>query len=86
MKKNICILFLLIPILSFGQESVINSKLIRGFILDNAEYTRTFVPVNEATIEVKRTERKTFSDQDGKFEIQADKGEILVIKVLFKKI
>jgi len=58
---------------------------VKGFILDNAEFTRTKVPVIEATIEVKGTDKKTFSDQDGKFEIQANEGEILVIKVLFKK-
>ncbi|MFN7100874.1 MAG: hypothetical protein ACK4M4_10920, partial [Flavobacterium sp.] len=63
----------------------IKFKNIRGFILSNAEYSRTNVPIVEATIEVKGTERKTFSDQDGKFEIQANKGEILVIKVLFKE-
>ena len=36
-----------------------NTKKIRGFILDNAEYTKTKVPIVEALIEVKATERKT---------------------------
>ena len=85
MKKIIYTFFLFLSILSFGQESLTNNKLIRGFILDNAEYTRSKIPIKEATIEIKGTERKAFSDQDGKFEIQANKGEILVIKVLFKK-
>ena len=82
--NKITLLLLLYTIFSFGQETNKNAKIIRGFILDNAEYTRTKVPISEATIEIKGTERKTFSDQDGKFEIQANKGEILVVKVLFK--
>lgn len=82
--NKITLLLLLYTIFSFGQETNKNAKIIRGFILDNAEYTSTKVPISEATIEIKGTERKTFSDQDGKFEIQANKGEILVVKVLFK--
>ena len=82
--NKITLLLLLYTIFSFGQETNKNAKIIRGFILDNAEYTRTKIPISEATIEIKGIERKTFSDQDGKFEIQANKGEILVVKVLFK--
>lgn len=59
-----------------------NTKTIRGFILDNAEYTRTKVPVVEAKIEVKGTERNTFSDQDGKFKIEANKGDKLIVSGL----
>lgn len=54
-------------------------KKIRGFILDNAEYTKTKVPIVEAVIEVKATERKTYTDQDGKFEIEAIEGDTLIV-------
>lgn len=82
MKQILYILFFLSSILSFGQKSLTNNKLIRGFILDNAEYTRTKVPINKATIEIKGTERKTFSDQDGKFVIEANEGDELIVSGL----
>ena len=83
LKKKIIILsFLFISVISFGQMPNHNTKIIRGFILDNAEYTRTKVPVAEAKIEVKGTERNTFSDQDGKFEIEAKKGDKLIVSGL----
>lgn len=86
-KKIFTLSFLFISVISFGQLPDTNTKTIRGFVLDNAEYTRTKVPIAEAKIEVKGTERKTFSDQDGKFIIEANKGDQLIVSGLgFKTI
>lgn len=83
LKKRILTLsFFFICTISFGQLSNNNTKTIIGFILDNAEYTKTKVPVVAAKIEVKGIERNTFSDQDGKFEIEANEGDKLIISGL----
>ena len=80
LKNNIITLpFFLITAFSFGQLPSDNIKTIRGFVLDNAAYTKTKVPVAEAKIEVKGTERKTFSDQDGVFKIEANTGDTLIV-------
>ncbi len=81
-KKIFTLSFFFISVVSFSQLPNNNTKIIRGFILDNAEYTRTKVPVVEAKIEVKGTERNTFSDQDGKFKIEANKGDTLIVSRL----
>ncbi len=81
-KKIFTLSFFFISAISFGQLPNNTTKTIRGFILDNAEYTRTKVPVAEAKIEVKGSERNTFSDQDGKFKIEANKGDTLIISRL----
>jgi len=81
-KKIITFSFLFFSVISFGQLPYNSTKTIRGFLLDNAEYTRTKAPVVEAKIEVKGTERKTFSDQDGKFKIEATKGDKLIVSGL----
>jgi hypothetical protein len=81
-KKIFTLSFFFISVISFGQLPNDSTKIIRGFILDNAEYTRTKVPVVQAKIEVKRTERNTFSDQDGKFKIEAIKGDKLIVSGL----
>ena len=81
-KKIITFSFLFISAICFSQLPHNDTKIIRGFLVDNAEYTRTKVPVAEAKIEVKGTERKTFSDQDGKFKIEADKGDKLIVSGL----
>lgn len=83
LKNNIITLSLFfISAFSFGQIPSDNFKTIRGFVLDNAEYTRTKVPVAEAKIEVKGTERKTFSDQDGAFKIEANTGDTFIVSGL----
>jgi hypothetical protein len=85
MKKNICILFCHLTLLSFGQEAVTKSKLIRGFVFDNSYFSNIPLPVTEAPIEIIGTERKTTTDDDGKFEIEAREGEILIINGPFIK-
>lgn len=81
-KKIFSLSFFFIYAISFGQLPNNNTKTIIGFILDNAEYTRTKVPVVEAKIEVKGTVKNTFSDQDGKFKIEANKGDQLIVSGL----
>ena len=85
MKKNICILFCHLALLSFGQESALKSKLIRGFVFDNSEYASIPLPVVEVPIEIIGTERKTKTDDDGKFEIEATEGDVLIIQGDFIK-
>lgn len=81
-KKIFTLSFFFISTISFGQLPNNSTKIITGFILDNAEYTRTKVPVVEAKIEVKGTERNIFSDQDGKFKIEAKEGDKLIVSGL----
>ncbi|WP_310380862.1 hypothetical protein [Flavobacterium sp.] len=64
--------------INFKKEEI-KFKKIKGFILDNSQYTKTKVPVVGVNIEIKGTERKTFTDKDGKFEIEVNVGEKLVI-------
>lgn len=85
MKKNICILVCHLALLSFGQESAPKSKLIRGFVFDNSEYASIPLPVVEVPIEIIGTERKTKTDDDGKFEIEATEGDVLIIQGDFLK-
>jgi hypothetical protein len=83
LKKTIFTLsFLFISTISFGQLQKNTTKIIKGFILDNSEYTRTKVPVVEAKIQLKGSERNTFSDQDGKFKMEANKGDTLIVSRL----
>jgi CarboxypepD_reg-like domain len=67
------------PIKINFKKTEIKTKKIRGFILDNSQYTKTKVPIVGANIEIKGTERKTLTDEDGKFEIEVNEGEKLVI-------
>lgn len=85
MKKTICIFFCHLTILSFGQEAVTKSKLIRGFVFDNSYFSSIPLPVREASIQIIGTERKTITDDDGKFEIEVREGEELIVNVLFIK-
>ena len=85
MKKNICILFCHLALLSFGQESAPKSKLIRGFVFDNSYYASIPLPAVEVPIEIIGTERKTKTDDDGKFEIEATEGDVLIIQGDFIK-
>lgn len=82
MKEMMYILFLLSSFLSFGQESKNNKKVIRGFIFDNPYFISTPLPLAEADITIKGTERKTTTDADGRFEIEAAEGEKLLISGL----
>lgn len=73
MKQIFYISFLLYTILSFGQETNNNTKIIRGFVFEE--------PCLPAHVEVsiKSSGVKTVTDADGKFTIQAKVGDILVI-------
>lgn len=85
MKKIISLLFCHLAILSFGQEVLTKSKLIRGFVFDNSYFSSIPLPVIDADIEVVGTERKTKTDNDGKFEIEVREDEELIVKLLFIK-
>ncbi len=85
MKNFIYIVFCHLTILAFGQESVTNNKLIRGFVFDNSYFSSIPLPVAEADIEVIGTERKTKTDNDGKFEIEVKEGEELTVTLIFSK-
>lgn len=82
MKKIVYILFLLSSFLSFGQEWKNNKKAIRGFVFDKPYFINTPLPLVEANITIKGTERKTTTDADGRFEIEAAEGEKLLISGL----
>ena len=86
MKKNICILFCHLALLSFGQESAPKNKLIRGFVFDNSYYASIPLPAVEVPIEIIGMGRKTKTDNDGKFEIEAKEGDVLIIQGDFIKI
>lgn len=68
MKKIISLFFCHLAILSFGQEAVTKSKLIRGFIFDNSYYASIPLPAVEIPIEIIGMERKTKTDNDGKLD------------------
>lgn len=85
MKKIICIFFCHLTILSFGQDAETKNKLIRGFVFDNSEYASIPLPAAEVPIEIIGTERKTKTDDDGKFEIEAKEGDLLIIQGDFIK-
>ncbi|RUT69448.1 hypothetical protein D0817_16570 [Flavobacterium cupreum] len=85
MKKITWLFFLHLAIVSFGQEAVTKNKLIRGFVFDNSYFASIPLPVNEAPIEIMGTERKTKTDHDGKFEIEAKEGDELIIRGPFIK-
>ncbi|WP_411812220.1 carboxypeptidase-like regulatory domain-containing protein [Chryseobacterium scophthalmum] len=82
MKKIVYILFLLSSFLSFGQESKKDKKAIRGFVFDDPYFINTPLPLVEADITIIGTERKTTTDADGRFEIEAAEGEKLLISGL----
>ena len=73
MKKNIYILFLLFSALSFGQKINIKTKIIRGFV-----FQENLIPAS-MEVSIKGTDIKTQTDTDGKFTIEAKKGEVLLI-------
>jgi len=66
-------------------EIEIKNKKIRGFVFDNSYLTNIPLPFTDATIEVKGTGRKTMSDIDGKFEIEAKVGDELIVNGIFTK-
>ncbi|MGE6397872.1 carboxypeptidase-like regulatory domain-containing protein [Chryseobacterium scophthalmum] len=82
MKELIYILFLLSSFLSFAQESKKDKKAIRGFVFDDPYFINTPLPLVEADITIIGTERKTTTDADGRFEIEAAEGEKLLISGL----
>lgn len=77
MKKIIYISLLLIAVLSFGQN--IKTKTIKGFVFENAPFINTQIPVIEADILINGSERRTKTDNDGRFEIEVIEGDELVI-------
>ncbi|WPO76852.1 hypothetical protein [Flavobacterium sp. KACC 22761] len=85
MKKVIYLLFCHLTLLTFGQESAPKSKLIRGFVFDNSEYASIPLPAVKVPIEIVGTGRKTKTDDDGKFEIEAKEGDMLIIQGDFIK-
>ncbi|MFN3968278.1 von Willebrand factor type A domain-containing protein [Flavobacterium sp.] len=66
---------MLITFLSFGQE-----KTISGVVTDNSG-----LPLPGANVFVKKTSRTTQTDYDGKYSIQAQKGESLVFQFIGMK-
>lgn len=82
MKQILYISIFLFSVLSFGQEITIKNKRIRGFIFEDISYVKTQIPVFEADILIKETERKTKTDKDGNFQIEAKEGDELIIRVL----
>ncbi|WP_163411526.1 peptidase associated/transthyretin-like domain-containing protein [Flavobacterium ajazii] len=85
MKKIIHLFFFHLAILSFAQDTGTKTKLIRGFVFDNSEYASIPLPAAEVPIEIIGTERKTKTDNDGKFEIKAKEGDVLIIQGDFIK-
>ena len=85
MKKIIALFFCHLAILSFGQEAAPKSKLIRGFVFDNSYYASIPLPAVEVPIEIIGMGRKTKTDNDGKFEIEAKEGDVLTIQGDFIK-
>ncbi|WP_123912137.1 hypothetical protein [Flavobacterium sp. AJR] len=85
MKKVICLLLCHLTLLSFGQEAAPKNKLIRGFVFDNSEYASIPLPAVEVPIEIIGTDRKTKTDDDGKFEIEAKEADVLIIQGDFIK-
>lgn len=85
MKKIISLFFCHLALLSFGQQSAPKSKLIRGFVFDNSYYASIPLPAVEIPIEIIGMERKTKTDNDGKFEIEAKEGDVLIIHDAFIK-
>lgn len=72
MKNLIVISLLLWSLSSFSQ-----TKTITGTVLDENE-----MPIPGATIVVKGTSRGTMTDFDGKFQIEAEEGEVLSISFI----
>lgn len=85
-EKKIHLFFFHLAILSFAQDTGTKTKLIIGFVFDNSEYASIPLPAAEVPIEIIGTERKTKTDNDGKFEIKAKEGDVLIIQGDFIKI
>lgn len=60
-------------------------KKIRGFVFDNSYFINTQIPAVEIEVKIIGTDRKTKTDNDGKFEIEAKIGEEMFIKGLGTK-
>lgn len=80
MNKHLYLLLLFLPALCFAQQSETKLKTIRGFVFENTYLADTLVPATILSIKIKGTDRSTTIDEDGKFEIEAQEGELLVIK------
>lgn len=79
MKLKLYILFYLLSILvscSSQKASKFNTKIIKGVIIDESG------PLPGAYILVKNTKRLAIADLDGKFEIEAKKGEVLIVRYI----
>lgn len=63
------------------KEIIHNSsyKVIKGFVFENAPFINTQIPVIEANILINGSERRTKTDNDGRFEIEVIEGDELVI-------
>lgn len=63
------------------KEIILNSsyKLIKGFVFENAPFINSQIPVIEADILIKGSEKRTKTDKDGRFEIEVIEGDELVI-------
>ncbi|WP_084404235.1 carboxypeptidase-like regulatory domain-containing protein [Flavobacterium tegetincola] len=63
------------------KEIILNSsyKVIKGFVFENAPFINTQIPVIEADILINGSERRTKTDNDGRFEIEVIEGDELVI-------
>ena len=74
MYRKLLLSLLVLSSLQFvGQTTKINGKII-----DQA----TSLGIPFATVQVKGTEKGTTSDMDGKFSIEAEKDQLLVIKMV----
>lgn len=63
------------------KEIILNSsyKVIKGFVFENAPFINTQIPVIEADILINGSERRTKTDNDGRFEIEVIEGDELII-------
>ncbi|NLN32519.1 MAG: hypothetical protein GX159_02865 [Flavobacteriaceae bacterium] len=53
-------------------------KIVKGVVLDSNE-----IPEADAEVAVKGTDRKTTTDKEGNFEIEATKGDILEVTTVY---
>lgn len=75
MKKIIYSLFLLLPMVSMGQET------IHGVVIDK----RTRAPINEAIVWVNKTKAGTYTDFDGQYALKATLNDTLVVSAVGMK-